>query len=85
MAASAYVLSTLICLLCSWLLLRAYRRGRERLLLWSGICFLGLAMDNALLFADLVVFPDVSLLAWRGLPALAGLGALLFGLIWELR
>jgi hypothetical protein len=85
MAASAYVLSILICMLCAWLLLRAYLRGRERLLLWSGICFLGLAMDNALFFADVVVFPAVSLLPWRGLPALAGLGALLYGLIWEVR
>jgi hypothetical protein len=85
MAASAYVLSILTCLFCSWLLLRAYRGGRERLLLWSGICFLGLAMDNALLFADVVLFPDVSMMAWRGLPALAGMGAMLYGLIWEVR
>jgi hypothetical protein len=84
-AATVYVLSTLTCLLCAWLLLRAYRRARERLLLWSGICFLGLAADNALLFADVVVFPQVSLLAWRGLPGLAGLCALLYGLVWEAR
>jgi hypothetical protein len=85
MAATVYVLSTLTCLLCSWLLLRGYGRARERLLLWSGLCFLGLAADNALLFADVVVFPEVSLLAWRGLPALAGLCALLYGLVWEAR
>jgi hypothetical protein len=32
-----------------------------------------------------VVFPEVSLVAWRGLPALAGLAALLYGMIWETR
>jgi hypothetical protein len=85
LAATVYVLSTLTCLLCSGLLLRGYRRSSERLLLWSGICFLGLAADNALLFVDVVVFPEVSLVAWRGVPALAGLCALLYGLLWEVR
>jgi hypothetical protein len=84
-AAVVYVLTTLISGLCAWLLLRAHGRTANRLLLWSGLCFVGLTVDNALVFADLVVFPDASLAAWRGLPALAGLAALLYGLIWETR
>lgn len=85
MAAVVYVLSVLTCLVCAGLLLRGYGRSGERLLLWSGLCFLGLAADNALLFVDVVVLPDISLRVWRGLPALAGLGVLLYGLVWEAR
>jgi hypothetical protein len=85
MAIAVSVLSTATCLLCAGLLLRGFFRWRERLLLWSGLCFLGLAADNLLLFVDVAVLPDVSLIAWRGLPALAGLCALLFGLVWEAR
>jgi hypothetical protein len=85
MASFAYVLSALTCLLCAAMLLRSYRRTRARLLMWSGLCFLGLAADNALFFVDTVVLPQVSLAAGRGLPALLGLGALLYGLIWEAR
>lgn len=85
MAIAVYVLTTLISGLCAWLLLRAYARTGSRLLLWSGLCFVGLTADNALLFVDVVVVPDVSLVAWRGLPALVGLVALLYGMVWETR
>lgn len=85
MASTVYVLTTLISGVCAWLLLRGYARSSSRLLLWSGLCFVGLTADNALLFVDVVVIPDVSLAAWRGLPALAGLSALLYGMIWETR
>lgn len=85
MASTVYVLTTLISGLCAWLLLRAYGRTASRLLLWSGLCFVGLTVDNAVLFVDLVLVPEVSLAAWRGLPALAGLAALLYGMVWETR
>ena len=68
------------------LLLRGYRRQRTRLLLWSSLCFVLLALNNALLFVDLIVAPiAVDLSVWRGLTALIGVGALLIGLIWESR
>jgi hypothetical protein len=85
MASLVYVLTTLISGLCAWLLLRGAARGGGRLLFWSGVCFVGLTADNALLFIDVVVFPDVSLAAWRGLPALVGLLALIYALVWEAR
>jgi hypothetical protein len=83
MASAVYVLTTLISAACAVLLLRAYGRSRSRFLLWSGLCFIGLTAENALLIADVVVFPDVSLAVWRGLPSLLGLAVLLYGLIWE--
>jgi hypothetical protein len=54
-----------------------------RLLLWSGICFAALALENAILFFDMVVVPDVDLQVWRNVVALIGLLCLLFGLVWD--
>jgi hypothetical protein len=62
-----------------------YRRSGARLLLWCGLFFLTAAAENGVLFADRVVFPDVDLLAARRAVSLAGLAALLYGLIWETR
>jgi hypothetical protein len=63
------------------LLVRAYRRTRLPLLLWSSIAFGLLAANNVLLFLDLAVFPQYDLELTRGLVALAGLGVLLYGLL----
>jgi hypothetical protein len=65
------------------LLLRAYARSRVRLLFWSGLCFTGLALNNALLFIDLIVLPQRDLLLLRSIPALIGLLLLIYGLIWD--
>ncbi|HUP50537.1 MAG TPA: DUF5985 family protein [Thermoanaerobaculia bacterium] len=70
---------------CAALLLRGYARNRVPLLLWSGLCFLGLALNNLLLFIDVQVIPLVDLSAWRTLPALVGVLLLLYGMIWETR
>jgi hypothetical protein len=83
MAASVYILGCLVSLLCGVLLLRGYARGRRRLLLWSGSCFLGLSASNFLVFLDLVVFPDINLYLWRLITAAVSMLLLLWGLIWE--
>ena len=83
MAEAAYVLCALTSLLCAWLLLRGYLETRVRLLFWCLVCFVGLALNNIVLFVDKVITPDVDLSAWRALPAALGVGALVFGLIWE--
>ena len=57
MAPSLYILTSLTTLLCAILLLRAYANVRRRLLLWSGLCFVGLTISNLLVIADLVLFP----------------------------
>jgi hypothetical protein len=83
MASAVYILGTLTTLLCCILLLRGYLRGRKRLLLWSGLCFAGLTLSNALVFIDLTVAPHIDLYVWRlGSAALAML-LLLYGLVWE--
>ena len=78
-----YLLCTLTSLACAVLLLRGYRRSRVRLLLWSGLCFAGLALNNALLVVDVRVAPGTDLSLVRTLPALAGVGLLLYGFIWD--
>jgi hypothetical protein len=83
MAPVVYMLGTLVTLACGILLLRGYARGRKRLLLWSGLCFLGLSASNLLLFLDLVVFPNVDLYRWRLTVAAIAMVLLVFGLIWE--
>ena len=78
-----YLLSSLACLACTTLLVREYLRTRVRLLLWSTACFVGLSVNNVLLFLDLVVFPGVDLRLVRVLASLAGVLFLLYG-FWEL-
>jgi len=85
MAAVVYILCTLTSLTSMALLLRAYAASRVRLLLWSGLCFAGLGANNVLLLVDLFVIPDMDLSLIRQIPALTGLGLLLFGLIWDVR
>lgn len=78
-----YLLCALTALACAVLLLRGFARTRVRLLLWSGLCFTGLFLNNALLVIDARVASDLSLL--RSLPAFMGVALLLYGLIWDAR
>jgi hypothetical protein len=60
-----------------------YMKTRYRLLLWSTLCFVGLTVNNVLLFFDLVVYIDADLRAWRLASAIVGLAFLLYGFIFE--
>jgi hypothetical protein len=83
MATTIYGLCAFTAGLCTFLLLNAYRRGGYRLLLWSGLCFAGLTVNNLLLMLDKLVFPEVDLATWRALTALLAMAILLYGLIWS--
>jgi hypothetical protein len=79
-----YALCSFTSAVCAVLLLRGYRRSRMRLLFWAGLCFVGFALNNILLFIDLIVFPtQIDLSVWRTVPAVIGVLLLLYGLIWE--
>jgi hypothetical protein len=82
-AETVYVLCGLTALLCAVLLLRAYAQARVRLLLWSGICFIGLTLNNVLLFVDKVLVPSADLGPWRTALAIVALLPLLYGMIWD--
>ncbi len=69
--------------MCAFLLVRAYARTQARLLLWSAISFVFLAINNLLVLFDLVFFPDLYLLPWRYAAALAAVATLIYGFIWE--
>ncbi|QSQ20601.1 hypothetical protein JY651_35990 [Pyxidicoccus parkwayensis] len=84
MAEAVYILCALTSLACAVLLLRAWKRTQSRLLLWSGLCFAGLALNNVLLFVDLVLLPTaVDLYVPRLITGLASAVVLLYGLIWD--
>ncbi|HEY7712953.1 MAG TPA: DUF5985 family protein [Candidatus Binatia bacterium] len=90
MAPIFYGLCTLSALFCAALLLRAYSRSRYKLLLWGGICFLGLTVNNGLLVLDKIIFPEVKLflfgvdlVIWRLLAALSAMLILLYGIIFD--
>ena len=77
------ILTLLTTILCAGLLLRAYQNVRKRLLLWSGLCFVGLAIANILRIADLRIFLQSDLYTYRlGTTAIA-MCLLLWGLVWE--
>lgn len=84
MAAVVYLLGTIVTLLCAILLLRAYRSVRMKLLLWSGLCFVGLTASNALLCIDLLLLPSsVDLYMARLGTAAAAMLLLIYGLVFE--
>jgi hypothetical protein len=82
MAEAVYILCAATSIACAVLLLRAYRRSRARFLLWSGLCFAFLGLNNILLYMDLAVF-DADLRIVRHSTALAGLLLLVWGLVWD--
>jgi hypothetical protein len=83
MAAIVYVLCALTSFACAVLLLRAYGQRRVRLLLWSGLSFVGFALGNLFLVVDTMMAPAVDLTLFQSLPVLAGLTVLIFGLVWD--
>jgi len=84
-AAVVYLLCALTSLLCAVLLLRAWAASRQRLVLWTGLGFAGLAGNNLLLLIDRSVLPDVDLQLLRDLSGLLAVSVILAGLIWESR
>jgi hypothetical protein len=78
-----YILCAAASFTCTLLLLRSYVRNRVRLLLWSGLCFIGLTINNVILFFDVVIFPDTDLYPLRITATIIGLSFLLYGFIWE--
>jgi hypothetical protein len=83
MAAIIYGLCALTSSVCAYLLLTAYQRGKFRLLLWSGVCFVGLASTNILLVLDKLVFTSIDLSLYRNSLSLLSMAVLIYGLVWD--
>jgi hypothetical protein len=84
-AEAIYLLCAGTSLVAAFLLLRQYRASRTALLLWSCIGFLGLAVNNVLVYVDLVLVPSTDLAIARTIASAVGLIALLYGLVWGAR
>jgi hypothetical protein len=82
-SATVYILTCITTLLCAVMLLRGYARVRRRLLLWSGLCFIGLTITNVFKVLDLIVFLHTDLYTYRLGSAVFAMGLLIYGLIWE--
>lgn len=83
MAGLIYALCALTAALCAVLLLQSYARSKYRLLLWSGLCFVGLTINNLLLVIDKLFVPQIDLSVWRSTVALLAMCVLLYGLVWD--
>ena len=81
-ATIVYTLCGLTALLCAGLLLRAFQRTHARVLWWSGLCFCGLTISNALLLLDKLVYTDIDLQPLRISATLLSLLLLLYGLLY---
>jgi hypothetical protein len=82
MAEVIYLLCAAASLTAMMLLFRHYRRRRTPLLLWSTIGFAGLAVNNMLVYIDLVLYTGVDLSVIRSAAGAVAMLALTFGLIW---
>ena len=86
MAEIVYILCAVTSAACAFLLIRGYLNSRSRVLLWSSVCFGGLAVTNSLLVVDLVMLPtQIDLAVLRASITLGSMLVLVFGLVWDAR
>jgi hypothetical protein len=78
-----YALCAVTSLATAAMLLRYYVHRRTTLLLWSCIAFLGLAVNNVMVFVDLALFTSTDLSLLRTIAGTVAMLALVFGLVWE--
>ena len=82
-AEAIYLLCAATSLTAAVLLLRQYAARRTPILLWSCIGFLGLAVNNVLVYLDFGLLPDTDLALPRSLAGAVAMVALVYGLIRE--
>ena len=80
---AVYLLCAATSVTSAWLLWRAARKGGVRLLFWSSLCFFGMAVNNLLLYVDLIVGPQWDLSVPPNAANLVALLLLCYGLIWD--
>jgi hypothetical protein len=85
MAEAVYLLCLVTSCFCAVLLWRQYCAVRTRLLLWSSMCFAGLAGNNVMLFVDKVLTPQIDMSLLRAVLAFASVTLMLIGLVSESR
>jgi hypothetical protein len=84
MAEIVYILCSITSTLCAAMLYRKYKKMPMPLLLWSCLCFVGMAINNILLFIDMVLLPEsIDLSVLRTVPAVIGVAFLIYGFVWD--
>jgi hypothetical protein len=83
MAFTVYLLCSFLSIGCAAALIRAYLGNRTRLLFWSGLCFVGVAINNILLSIDFQLGPSYDLSLIRALFAFFAMLVLVYGLVWD--
>ena len=66
---------------CAALLFFRYVQRRMPVFMWCGACCVGLTLHNIALFLNVYHFPDMNLRMARLIPALFGVGFLVYGAI----
>ena len=80
-AEGIYLLCAATSLLAAGLLLRRYRARRTPLLFWSSAAFLGLSINNVLLYVDLGLLTGVDLALPRTIAGALAMLILVYGLV----
>lgn len=80
---AVFLLCFATCVVCLVMLVTAYLRTRNRLLLWSALSFVFLAVNSVLVVADMLVFEEIDLQIYRHAATLMALSVLLYGFIWD--
>ena len=83
MPAVTYLLCAGTSIFVAILLYRQYAKTKVRLLLWSNVLFWCLAIENVILFVDMVLIASIDFRPYRHSVALAGCLCMLYGLIWD--
>jgi hypothetical protein len=79
----AFLLCMITSLLSAVLLWRAARGPTRRLLLWSAAFFVGMAINNLLLFVDVITGPNVNWMTPANVVAAVSVIGLIYALVWE--
>jgi hypothetical protein len=82
-AEGIYLLCATTSLVVAAILLRQYLKVRTRLVLWSVVCFAGLAVNNVMVYIDLVMYTGVDLSVYRSVAGAVAMVAMVYGLVWE--
>jgi hypothetical protein len=83
MSEITYILCLITSIISAVLLALRARGPSGQLMFWGAIFFVGMALNNALMFADAVAVPATDWSVVPNLVALASIAVLLYALIWE--
>lgn len=82
-AEAVYTLCLAASAVCALLLIRSWMATRQRLLLWSAICFTLLAVNNLLVVLDMIVFASIDFTWPRQISSLGAVAVLIWGFVFE--